>query len=176
MDHKNLENICRTKRLNSRWARWALSFTWFTFTMSYHLGSRNGKLMPCLGSLRLKTDLGMQLPSCRGTAWSRQSPRMSRRRSRTPKVVHLGVLGPLQSRVQLGHGSQLRFHTEVSRTLSLITQHFWWPSFPEDVCKFISACPVSAFSTYFRPTDYTVTLFSYKAGFLSQVCLCQRIR
>lgn len=43
-DHKNLEYISSAKRLNSRQARWALFFTRFNFTLSYHPGSKNVKL------------------------------------------------------------------------------------------------------------------------------------
>lgn len=42
-DHKNLENLCSAKRLNSRQARWALFFTCFHFTVPYRLGSKNTK-------------------------------------------------------------------------------------------------------------------------------------
>lgn len=45
-DHKNLEYIQTAKRLNSRQARWALFFFFFTrfdFTLSYKPGSRNFK-------------------------------------------------------------------------------------------------------------------------------------
>lgn len=42
-DHKNLELIQQVKRLNSRQARWSLFFSRFAFTLSYRLGSKNGK-------------------------------------------------------------------------------------------------------------------------------------
>ncbi len=42
-DHKNLEYIRTTKRINSRQARWALFFGRFRFTISYRPGSKNGK-------------------------------------------------------------------------------------------------------------------------------------
>ncbi|KAK3534603.1 hypothetical protein QTP86_016754 [Hemibagrus guttatus] len=42
-DHKNLEYLRAAKRLNPRQARWALFFTRFTFTISYHPGSKNVK-------------------------------------------------------------------------------------------------------------------------------------
>lgn len=42
-DHKTLEYLRSTKRLNSRQARWALFFTRFNFTISYHPGSKNVK-------------------------------------------------------------------------------------------------------------------------------------
>ena len=57
----------------------------------------------------------------------------------------LFVPGPLRSRVlQWGHSSLLSCHPRVSRTLSLITQRFWWPSLREDAREFVSACPVCA--------------------------------
>ena len=43
-DHKNLQHLHTTKRLNSRQARWALLFTWFNFSLSYRPGSKNIKL------------------------------------------------------------------------------------------------------------------------------------
>lgn len=42
-DHKNLEYLRTTKRLNSRQARWTLLFTRFNFTISYRPGSKNVK-------------------------------------------------------------------------------------------------------------------------------------
>lgn len=42
-DHKNLEYWKTAKRLNSRQARWALFFTHFNFSLSYHPGSKNQK-------------------------------------------------------------------------------------------------------------------------------------
>jgi len=42
-DHKNLQYIRTTKRLNSRQAQRALFFTRFNFTLSYRPGSRNVK-------------------------------------------------------------------------------------------------------------------------------------
>lgn len=46
-DHKNMEYIRISKRLNSQPSRWALFFTRFDFTLSYHPGSRNAKpVMP----------------------------------------------------------------------------------------------------------------------------------
>lgn len=42
-DHKNLEYIKTAKRLNSRQVRWALFFTRFNFTLSYHPGAKSSK-------------------------------------------------------------------------------------------------------------------------------------
>ncbi|KAK3510177.1 hypothetical protein QTP70_026766 [Hemibagrus guttatus] len=42
-DHRNLEYLHRAKHLNPRQARWALFFTRFLFTVSYHPRSKNGK-------------------------------------------------------------------------------------------------------------------------------------
>ncbi|KAK3519821.1 hypothetical protein QTP70_006475 [Hemibagrus guttatus] len=42
-NHKNLEYLRAAKRLNPRQARWALFFTRFHFTISYHPGSKNVK-------------------------------------------------------------------------------------------------------------------------------------
>ena len=41
--NKNLEYVRTAKRLNPRQARWALFFTRFHFTLSYHPGSKNTK-------------------------------------------------------------------------------------------------------------------------------------
>jgi len=40
-DHRNLEYLCSAKRLNPRQARWALFFTQFNFSITYHPGSKN---------------------------------------------------------------------------------------------------------------------------------------
>jgi len=42
-DHRNLEYLRDTKQLNPRQARWALFFTRFNFTVSYHPGTKNCK-------------------------------------------------------------------------------------------------------------------------------------
>ena len=42
-DHRNLEYIQSTMRLNSRQARWSLFFDLYNFTLSYRPGSRNVK-------------------------------------------------------------------------------------------------------------------------------------
>ncbi|KAK3524953.1 hypothetical protein QTP86_011740 [Hemibagrus guttatus] len=42
-DHRNLEYLRGAKRLNPRQARWAIFFTRFMFTVTYHPGSKNGK-------------------------------------------------------------------------------------------------------------------------------------
>lgn len=43
MDHKNLEYLWTAKRLNPHQARWALFFTRFQFTISYHPVTKNTK-------------------------------------------------------------------------------------------------------------------------------------
>ncbi|KAK3529301.1 hypothetical protein QTP70_029172 [Hemibagrus guttatus] len=43
MDHRNLEYVCNTKRLNPRQAWWVLFFTQFQFSVTYRPGSKNGK-------------------------------------------------------------------------------------------------------------------------------------
>lgn len=42
-DHKNLEYLKTTKRLNARQARWALFFNRFNFSLSFRPGSKNVK-------------------------------------------------------------------------------------------------------------------------------------
>lgn len=42
-DHKNFEYLRYAKRLNPRQTRWALVFTLFDFTVTYHPGSKNTK-------------------------------------------------------------------------------------------------------------------------------------
>ncbi len=41
--HQNLQYLREAKRLNPHQARWALFFTWFHFTITYHPGNRNCK-------------------------------------------------------------------------------------------------------------------------------------
>ena len=53
-DHRNLEYIQSTKRLNSRQASWSLFFDRFNFTLSYRPGSCNVKPDP----------LSRQYPEC----------------------------------------------------------------------------------------------------------------
>lgn len=44
-DHRNLEYIWQTKCLNPRQVRWALFFTCFHFTISYHPGLKNADVL-----------------------------------------------------------------------------------------------------------------------------------
>lgn len=43
MDHRKLEYLGKAKRLIPRQARWALFFTHFWFSVTYRLGTKNGK-------------------------------------------------------------------------------------------------------------------------------------
>lgn len=154
-DHKNLEYIRGAKRLNSRQARWALFFTRFNFTLSYRPGSRNVK--PDALSRQFETgdhpqDAASILPpDCvvGAVTWDiEKEVQQALSRAQIPDGCPPGRLfvpGPFRSRVlQWGHSSLLSCHPGVSRTLSLITQRFWWPSLREDTRDFVSACPVCA--------------------------------
>jgi hypothetical protein len=46
-DHCNLAYIQTARRLNPRQARWALIFTTFDFTLTYHPGSKNSNALSC---------------------------------------------------------------------------------------------------------------------------------
>lgn len=56
-DHKNLRYIRTAGRLNSHQARWAMFFTCFNFTLSFHSSSRNVKLDALSCQLKLDDSL-----------------------------------------------------------------------------------------------------------------------
>lgn len=76
--------------------------------------------------------------------------------TQTPDCCPPGQLfgpGPLHSRIlQWGHSLLLNCHPMVSRTLNLLTQHFWSPSLQEDTREFGSVCPASDGSKVSRST------------------------
>ncbi|KAK7921945.1 hypothetical protein WMY93_008847 [Mugilogobius chulae] len=153
-DHKNLAYIQSAKRLNSRQARWALFFGRFQFTITYRPGSKNIKP----DALSRQFDpVEQPLPdtilpsSCVFGALSWQVESNIRKAQETEPDPGGGPPGKLyvpssvRSEVlQWSHNSPLACHPGVSRTLSSLNRHFWWPTMDSDTRSFVGACPVCA--------------------------------
>lgn len=135
-DHKNLEYISLAKRLNSRQARWALFCTHFDFSLSYHPGSRNGKLDAL--SRQFVAD-GDQVggpppilsPPCGSFPDNGRGGETARHLSLTARTQFMPGQSPFCS---------LDCHPGVRWTCALLQQWFWWPSLEEDVMSYIRAC------------------------------------
>lgn len=56
-NHRNLDYLHTTKRLNTRQARWALFFTCFNFTVTYHPGSKNIKANHCPANMNTQNNV-----------------------------------------------------------------------------------------------------------------------
>ncbi len=144
-DHKNLQYLRDAKRLNPRQARWALFFTRFNFTITYHPGNHNCKADPLsrfhspdsptdpepilppaliVSPIQWKIDEDIQAatltePSPLGSPEGRMYVPISQRQS---------LLGSVHNVPGTGHpGSQ--------RTLSLLQARYWWPSMSRDVIR-----------------------------------------
>lgn len=152
-DHKNLEYIRTAKRLNPRQARWSLFFNRFNFSLSYRPGSKNAK--PDSLSRQFEPESAPQTPATilpsacflGALTWEMESEvRQALDGVEVPEdcpVGRLFVPPHLRGRVvQWAHTSKLACHPGVSRTISFLTQRFWWPTMRREVSEFIAACPV----------------------------------
>ena len=152
-DHKNLEYIGESKRLNPRQARWALFFSRFDFVVTYRPGSKNGKA-DALSRLHTSeaepAALEPIIPSSKVVAAVRCHLEEEIRRAQgptpapmeTPKGL-LFVPPPCRTKaLEWAHASQLAGHPGVRRTLELLRRRFWWPKHRQDVTEYVAACTV----------------------------------
>lgn len=154
-DHKNLAYIQSAKRLNSRQARWALFFGRFNFTLTYRPGSRNVK--PDALSRQFSPTDALECgdtilpPTCvvASITWEIESAVREAQRDQpdpgTGPPNRLFVPDSVRSQVlQWGHTSKFACHPGISRTASLLKQHFWWPTLDADVKEYVAACTICA--------------------------------
>uniref|UniRef100_A0A3P9KUB3 Gypsy retrotransposon integrase-like protein 1 n=1 Tax=Oryzias latipes TaxID=8090 RepID=A0A3P9KUB3_ORYLA len=175
-DHKNLEYLKSSKRVNSRQARWALFFNRFNFTLSYRPGSKNTKadalsrregepvavpppefILPQSARVAvLNTDIEEEVMAA---ASNTGSP------SACPTDC-IFVPDTLRSKVlNWFHASRLFCHPGCKRTYALIRQRFWWPTLKEDLQEYVSACPECA---QVKPTNRP------QAGYLHPLAVPRR--
>ncbi|KAK3542222.1 hypothetical protein QTP86_018469 [Hemibagrus guttatus] len=149
-DHKKLEYLRDAKRLNPRQARWALFFTRFNFTISYHPGSKNVKAdaLSRIHSPEESTDdpepiIPMKL-FVSPITWSEETLPESNASANTPPSCPQGLQYiPRTWRTPLIHSSHTSLgtgHPGVNETLSLLKQCFWWPNMASDVKRYIQGC------------------------------------
>ncbi|KAK3566144.1 hypothetical protein QTP86_028465, partial [Hemibagrus guttatus] len=148
-------NLCGTKRLNPRQARWALFFTRFQFTVTYRPGSKNGKA----GALSRQFEAASEpvqakliLPATAILAPVQWNLVEEIRRAHTDKPPPAGcpptkIFVPLQFHPQVMqwvHEAPSSGHPGIRRSTQLIRRQFWWPSMGPDVEGYVQACPMCA--------------------------------
>ncbi|KAK3521517.1 hypothetical protein QTP70_008597 [Hemibagrus guttatus] len=146
-DHKNLEYLRTTKRLNPRQARWALFFTRFHYTISY-----------CPGSKNIKADETSDEPEsilpeklfASPISWSEETlPEPSAPTDTPPRCPQGLQFIPHAQRTALIHSSHASLgtgHPGINGTLSLLKQRFWWPNMVADVRRYVQGCQEYAIS------------------------------
>ncbi|KAK3530126.1 hypothetical protein QTP86_014792, partial [Hemibagrus guttatus] len=154
-DHRNLEYLQGAKRLNPRQAQWALFFTRFVFTVTYHPGSENGKADALSRQFESANDPGkpeLILPATALLApvhWdlmeeirrahANEPPPASCPPDRTfvPQLFRQQVM-------QWVHKAPSSGHPGIHRSTQLTRRRFWWPSLGSDVEEYVRACPTCA--------------------------------
>ena len=154
-DHKNLEFIRKSKRLNPRQARWSLFFSRFNFTLSYRPGSQNVK--PDALSRMYEPEPAAKKPESilplhcvvGAVSWPIESVvKQAHGESPAPSGCPQNRLFvPVSVRSQVihwAHTSLLTCHPGVKRTIFMIKQRFWWPAMEKQVAEYVAACTVCA--------------------------------
>ncbi|KAK3575262.1 hypothetical protein QTP86_023383 [Hemibagrus guttatus] len=143
-DHRNLEYLRGAKRLNPRQARWALFFTRFLFTVSYHPGSKNGKADALSRQFEATNESGQPdliLPATAVLApvqWDLVKE-IQRAHADEPPPTSCPphkLFVPQQFRPQVMqwvHEAPSSGHPGTHRSTQLISRRFWWPSLGSDV-------------------------------------------
>ncbi|KAK3544693.1 hypothetical protein QTP86_026094, partial [Hemibagrus guttatus] len=147
-DHHNLEYIRNAKRLNPCQARWVLFFTRFQFTISYHLGMKNGKAdallwwhNPASASAQPEPILSPSV-ALAPIRWNLKEE-IQRAQINEPPLLTCLVIGVqsicapphlLHSQVlQWVHEAPSSGHPSIRRTTELIQNRFWWRSLSRHV-------------------------------------------
>ncbi|KAK3548305.1 hypothetical protein QTP70_009572 [Hemibagrus guttatus] len=143
-DHRNLEYLRGAKRLNPRQARWAIFFTRFAFTVTYHPGSKNGKADAL--SRQFKADNEPPQPDVILPATAILVPVQWNlieeiRRAHTDEPPPAGcpptkLFMPLHFRQQVMqwvHEAPSSGHPGIRRSTQLVRNRFWWSSLGSDV-------------------------------------------
>ncbi|KAK3513472.1 hypothetical protein QTP70_015467, partial [Hemibagrus guttatus] len=149
-DHKNLEYLRATKRLNPRQARWALFFTRFEFSISFRPGSKNTKAdalsrmfapeeSPETPEPILPADLIVS-----PIAWSQETLPPANASTNAPPGCPPGSQYITQARhtslIHTAHTSLGTGHPGINETLLLLRDRFWWPSMAADVRRYVQGC------------------------------------
>ncbi|KAK3560596.1 hypothetical protein QTP86_010933 [Hemibagrus guttatus] len=154
-NHRNLEYLRGTKRLNPRQARWALFFTRFRFMVTYRPGSKNGKADALSRRFEGADEPVLTKPILPPTAilaqvcWNLVGE-IQRTHAEEPPPAGCPptkVFVPLQFRTQVMqwvHEAPSSGHPGVRRSTQLVHRRFWWSSLALDVERYIQACPTCA--------------------------------
>ncbi len=154
-DHKNLEYIKSTKRLNPRQARWALFFTRFQFTVTYRPGSKNCKADALSRRYDLPTEHLIPEPILPHSviltpvSWDIMEE-LQQEQQHEPPPAHCPpdkqyVPRCLRQRImQWVHASISAGHPGISRTIRLLQNSFWWPAMAREVTAYVKSCQVCA--------------------------------
>ncbi|KAK3533096.1 hypothetical protein QTP70_006771 [Hemibagrus guttatus] len=149
-DHKNLEYLRATTRLNPRQARWALFFTRFEFSISYRPGSKNTKAdalsrmfapeeSPETPEPILPADLIVS-----PITWSQETLPPANASTNTlpgcPPGSQYITRARHTSLIHTAHTSLGTGHPGINETLSLLKDRFWWPSMAADVRRYVQGC------------------------------------
>ncbi|KAK3565923.1 hypothetical protein QTP86_021441 [Hemibagrus guttatus] len=155
-DHKNLEYLRAAKRLNPHQARWALFFTRFHFTISYHPGSKKIKA-DALFRIHSRDETSEEpesiLPKklfASPISWSEETlPEPSAPTDTPPRCPQGLQFFPCVQRTALIHSSHASLgtgHPGINGTLSLLKQRFWWPNMVADIRRYVQGCRECAIS------------------------------
>lgn len=154
-DHRNLSYLKSAKRLNPRQKRWSLFFSRFNLAISFRPGSKNTK-PDALSRLYSPDDsdrhpVSILPPSCSVASVTWEIEDLIKQALVTAPDPGTGPPGkvyvPTSVRSRLIkwlHTAKFSAHPGVSRTIALISRHFWWPSSYKDIKEFVLACPVCA--------------------------------
>ncbi|KAK3549321.1 hypothetical protein QTP70_034549 [Hemibagrus guttatus] len=148
-DHKNLEYLWAAKRLNPHWA---LFFTRFNFTISYHPGSKNIKadaLSRLYGPDIANDDPEPILPEkifASPISWSEDTLPESDAPPGCPPGLQSIPRSHCTSLIHSTHVSLGTGHPGIKATLLLLQQRFWWPRMAVDVKRYVQGCRECAMS------------------------------
>ncbi|KAL0165649.1 hypothetical protein M9458_037493 [Cirrhinus mrigala] len=148
-DHKNLQYLRTAKRMNSRQAQWALFFTRFNFTITYRPGEKN---VPADALSRLHAPPEEEeTPDAILPGYVFVSPiqwESEEAVADTPAEAPPGcppdrqyVAPALRTQtISQVHSSLGTGHPGSNRTLSLVSNTYWWPNMALDVRRFVRGC------------------------------------
>ncbi|KAK3509259.1 hypothetical protein QTP70_027039 [Hemibagrus guttatus] len=154
-DHRNLEYLRGTKRLNPRQARWALFFTCFRFMVTYRPGSKNGKADALSRRFETASDPVLVEPILPATAilapvrWNLVEEIQRSHADDPPPAgcppTKIFVPPPFRLQVmQWIHEAPSSGHPGIRRTTQLVRRRFWWLSLASDVEGYVRSCPTCA--------------------------------
>ncbi|KAK3527262.1 hypothetical protein QTP86_018631, partial [Hemibagrus guttatus] len=147
-DHRNLEYLRGAKRLNPRQARWAIFFTRFMFTVTYHPGSKNGKADALSRQFETANEPGepdLILPATAILAPVQWDLMEEIRRAHAnepppascpPDRIFVPQLFRQQV-MQWVHKAPSSGCPGIHRSTQLTRRRFWWPSLGLDVEEYI---------------------------------------